>query len=773
MGPGKKYYWSILLGISLLFGLWAASLHSEPLFHSIAEILSVVLAFSIFVLAWNWRAFLENTYLLFLGIACLFIGGMDLVHTLASKGTVIFQGHEANMSSQLWISARYIESVSLFIAPFVIGRKLKTNFVFLGYVIAASILLASIFYWNVFPVCYVEGVGPTTFKKLSEYIIAFALLASIVMLLRRRREFEPGILQLLIASITAKTASELVFTFQVGAEELSGLVGHYLKIVSFYLIYRAITKTGLAKPFASLFRELKQSQEALTAAEDNLEIQVNQRTAELQKSIEKLREAELRYRTVADFNYDWEYWENPDYTLNYVSPSCERITGYKTEDFADNPRLVAEIVLDEDRDVWEQHHGHALGEPKLREVQFRIRRKDGEIRWIEHGCQPVKSSEGRFLGFRVSNRDITERKRSEQALQTRTTALKKKEQSLSEAQRMAHLGSWDWNIVTNELSLSEEVYRILGRGPEDFDSTHDALLAFVHPDDRGRVKEAVNRSLENREAPYRIEYRIVRPDGSERIVRDQGAIMLNKDGEPIRMSGTIHDRTEHKRAEEELARSRDALSTLAGRLLSVQEEERRRLARELHDDLTQRLAIMAIEMGRLEEQLKSVPGSLAPKLKDIRERLVELSADVHDISRQLHPSIIDDLGLSHAIQSECVNFIRREGILIKYEPKDVPSKIPRDISVCLFRVVQEGLRNVAKHAKVQEAQVSLVGGDDSITLVIEDSGVGFNPTQPGGKAGLGLASMEERVRLIRGDFSIESEPGQGTVVKVVAPLSGN
>jgi len=267
---------------------------------------------------------------------------------------------------------------------------------------------------------------------------------------------------------------------------------------------------------------------------------------------------------------------------------------------------------------------------------------------------------------------------------------------------------------------------------------------------------------------------VVRPNGSERIVHELGEVTFDKNGKAVRMIGIVHDITERKRAEAELTKSREALRMLAGKLLSVQEEERRRLARELHDDLTQRLAVLAIDMGKLEKQLDSSPESLASKkIKEIRERTIELSTDIHDISRQLHPAILDDLGLRQAIQSECVNFTRREGIAINYEPKDVPLMIPRDVSVCLFRIVQEGLRNIAKYAKVKEASVSLVGGNGNITLVVRDSGAGFDMARSAGERGVGLASMQERARLIRGDFSIESELGQGTVIKVVAPLSGN
>ncbi len=227
-----------------------------------------------------------------------------------------------------------------------------------------------------------------------------------------------------------------------------------------------------------------------------------------------------------------------------------------------------------------------------------------------------------------------------------------------------------------------------------------------------------------------------------------------------------------KRAEEELRESGEAFQSLAGRLLSAQEEERRLLARELHDDLSQRLAIISIGIGKLERLSGSVPDEVVTQLKEIRERVIDLSSDVHDISRQLHPSIIEDLGLDRAIQSECASFTQREGIRVRYKSKDVPAAIPIDTAVCLFRVVQEGLRNIAKHAKVKEANVSLTGAEDRIILTIQDAGVGFGVTQPAARPALGLTSMKERMHLIRGEFMIESTPGKGTTITVVAPRSG-
>ncbi|TET64386.1 hybrid sensor histidine kinase/response regulator [Candidatus Aerophobetes bacterium] len=263
-------YGTILLGLLILFGSYLTTLYSYLLFHSLVELFSIVVAFAIFMLAWNSRRFLDNNYLLFIGIAYFFIGGLDLIHTLAYKGMGVFLGYGSNLPTELWIAARYVESSSLLIASLILGRKLRPGFVFLGYAVGISLLLATIFYWDIFPQCFVEGVGLTPFKKVSEYVISLILIGSMIFLLRSRRQFDKGVLRLLVASIAITVGSELAFTFFVDLYGLSNLIGHLFKILSFYLIYKALIETGLRKPYDLLFRNLKQSEESLARSNTEL-----------------------------------------------------------------------------------------------------------------------------------------------------------------------------------------------------------------------------------------------------------------------------------------------------------------------------------------------------------------------------------------------------------------------------------------------------------------------------------------------------------------------
>jgi signal transduction histidine kinase len=218
--------------------------------------------------------------------------------------------------------------------------------------------------------------------------------------------------------------------------------------------------------------------------------------------------------------------------------------------------------------------------------------------------------------------------------------------------------------------------------------------------------------------------------------------------------------------EEFLRTSENNLRTLAGRLISTQEEERSRIARELHDDVTQRLAVLAIDMGKIEIQFASASHQVKDRLVAMRNDIVKVSEDIHALSRQLHPSILDDLGLVRAIQSECAAFTQRKKINVTFRHEDVPETIPRDVSLALYRIVQEGLSNIAKHSRAESAHILVDCSDCAINLSIRDAGIGFDPRQVQNESGLGLISMRERVNLVRGQFSVNSVPDEGTVIVV-------
>jgi signal transduction histidine kinase len=199
-----------------------------------------------------------------------------------------------------------------------------------------------------------------------------------------------------------------------------------------------------------------------------------------------------------------------------------------------------------------------------------------------------------------------------------------------------------------------------------------------------------------------------------------------------------------------------------GRLLRAQEEERARMARELHDDITQRLARLAIDAGQVERA--PAAATVSETMGGVREGLVRLSEDIHALSYQLHPSMLEDLGLVAALKAECERFARQESLPVEVTVGEIPDSVPRETALCLFRVTQEALRNVGRHAKARTVDVSLQSLDGGLQLVLRDDGIGFDPALQRENPRLGLASMRERVQLLGGELDIESAPGQGTTI---------
>jgi len=234
--------------------------------------------------------------------------------------------------------------------------------------------------------------------------------------------------------------------------------------------------------------------------------------------------------------------------------------------------------------------------------------------------------------------------------------------------------------------------------------------------------------------------------------------------------GLVFNLRRRKKAEVALRESQQELKTLAGRLISSQEEELSRLSREFHDDIAQRLAAAAIEIGALEIQSCHLEGPLLGKIVFIKEQIIGLSTDVHAISRELHPTILKDVGLERAIKSLCASFSDREGVMVDIHFDVAPDNIGQDAALCLYRVVQEGLRNIAKHAHARHVSVFINGSMDALVLTVADDGVGFEPKCVRHTPGIGLASMRERVQYAAGDFVIHSASGQGTTISVSIPL---
>jgi signal transduction histidine kinase len=467
----------------------------------IIELFTVVVSFCIFILAWNSRSFTNNRFLIFLGIAYLSVGFFDMFHLIAYKGMSILYDGGTNQSAQFWIAARYVESFSLLILPRLSRKKISEQLLLLIFGLITFILMMTIIYWDVFPVCHVEALGFTAYKKYSEYLFAAVFFAAAIVVFNRRKQYNRNFVLLLIAAIIGKIVFEVVFSSIDNVHGRIYFLGQLARAGSFYLVYKAIIQAGLMLPYTRVFDDLKKAQSQQRMAINQLEEIVEKRTVELRKN-------------------------------------------------------------------------------------------------------------------------------------------------------------------------------------------------------------------------------------------------------------------------------KDELHSLAVKLLSFQEEEHKRLARELHDDLTQRIAYLAIEVGRAEMAAqKNNNPALERDLAKISGELADLSNFIHDMSRQLHPSILDELGLLEAVRSECrTQSIRHEGIEIICRADSLPEKLPARESLCVYRIIQESLRNACKHSGCTRIEVVFDDKPNTLKVEIKDNGRGFIPEKlngGNGHHGIGLASMKERAALIRAKLDFVSVPGQGTTVSLL------
>jgi PAS domain S-box-containing protein len=332
------------------------------------------------------------------------------------------------------------------------------------------------------------------------------------------------------------------------------------------------------------------------------------------------------------------------------------------------------------------------------------------------------------------------------------------EEEMALAADAANLGMWVWDMLRDRLWASERCKRIYGY-PVDAEVTFELLGARVHPEDKAirkeRIKQAVAAS-----GRYDLQYRLLLPNGTVRWLAVAARVETDAQGKPTRMLGASIDITERRKAE---ASARE----LGGRLINAQEDERRRIARDLHDDFNQRLALLSVEMEMLKESGNSTSAS---SLDRMGAQVKDISSDVHKLAYQLHPAKLDQLGLVAAARSLCRDLTRQAGIEIQFVTEAVPDGIPPQLALCCYRVMQESLGNIVRHSGAKEARVELRTAGSQLLLIVSDEGKGFDVEATRAVSGLGLVSMNERVRLMNGSFEIRSTPGKGTRIELSLPL---
>jgi PAS domain S-box-containing protein len=386
-------------------------------------------------------------------------------------------------------------------------------------------------------------------------------------------------------------------------------------------------------------------------------------------------------------------------------------------------------------------------------VEYRLRRHDGEYRWLLGSGIPLLAPDGSWTGYVGSSVDITERRRAEESL-------RRKESELREAQRLAGIGSWQWDSRTNEVVWSDELYRIAGldpRSPEAAAGNHPNLYPPEHWERIARCADEAMRFG----TPYELDVELF-SRGGRRWVTARGDAMRDEEGRITGLRGTVQDITARKRAEE-------MLSNHSQRLLEAQEAERARIARELHDDIGQRLVLLSIALQQLQQSGRSA-SKLQRSLAALSRQTADLAADVQALSHELHSYKLRLLGVVPAIRDFCSEVAARHDVEVDFTFQDVPETVPPDIALCLFRVAQEALQNAVRHSGADRVAVNLERTTNVLTLTVRDEGCGFDSESMPRDRGLGLTSMRERLKLVAGELVIASRPGSGTTVVARAPL---
>ena len=335
-------------------------------------------------------------------------------------------------------------------------------------------------------------------------------------------------------------------------------------------------------------------------------------------------------------------------------------------------------------------------------------------------------------------------------------ALRESEERLRLAAQVGRMFAYSWDAETDVIERSGESEQILGVRNTEV-PTGAAVASMVHPDDKEALESALAR-LRVENPTLRITYRIIRPDGAAIWLERNSRGYFNLTGKLTRMVGMVADVTERKRAEE-------ALAGVTRKLIEAQEQERARIGRELHDDINQQLAMLALELQQIEGN-PSLAGTLGPEL---RKKLDDISSDVQALSHELHSSKLDYLGVVAGIRSWCGEFARRQQVEIHFT-SDVSRPLPMEIGLTLLRVLQEALHNAVKHSGIKHIEVQVTEKPREVLLAISDSGKGFDIETAMQGTGLGLTSMRERVRLVNGTITIDSEPNRGTSIRVRVPI---
>jgi PAS domain S-box-containing protein len=463
-------------------------------------------------------------------------------------------------------------------------------------------------------------------------------------------------------------------------------------------------------------------------------------------------EAGFRHTAIVESSDDAIISKNLDGVILTWNTGAQRMFGYAEEEVIGQPITIIippERLREENEILGRLRFGERIKHFETVRVS-----KDGRKFDVSVTMSPVRDEQGRIIGASKIVRDITESRRAE-------AALRESEERFRLVANTAPVMIWMSDVNKLCTYFNQPWLEFTGRSLDA--EMGNGWTQGVHAEDLARCFDSYTKAFDGRET-FQMEYRLRRHDGEYRWVLDSGTPRFNADGSFAGYIGSAIDVTERKRAEE-------ALSTVSQRLIEAQEEERTWIARELHDDINQRVALLAVNLDRLKQNLPSSAAGLRREIVEASKQLGDLGSDIQALSHRLHSPKLEHLGLVKAAASLCKEMSDQQKVSVDFHSENIPKELSWEVSLCLFRVLQEALQNATKHSGSRHFQVSLSGGSNQIELTVQDSGVGFDPEEVMKGRGRGLASMKERLKLVSGYLSIDSQPQRGTVIQARVPLS--
>jgi PAS domain S-box-containing protein len=697
---------------------------SYLLFHSLSELFSISVAGCVFAITWSTRIHRpkDSNFFLLIGIASLFVGGIDMVHTLTYKGMNVITGYDSNLPTQLWIAARYLQSLSFMAASGLLflqksgGMDLSARAPYrllASYAVITAMLLFAIFA-RVFPVCFVEGSGLTPFKHISEYVICAILTGATVLLWQSRRYLDQEMLRTLMAAIILSILSELAFTLYTDVYGLFYKLGHILKVIVFFALYKAIVQIGIQKPYTLLARDLSDS--------------------------------ERRYRTIVENSNDALFIQDFKGNITDVNKNACRMLGYGRDE------LIGANIAAISRPNVSQYISEQMktcGKIDILQFESEALRKDGTSLPIESSVSVVSHDGDGIIQSFV--RDITERKRAE-------AELRESEAQFRTIFEVASVGIVQADVMTGRILRCNKTYcRITGYSLSEL--VEISFSELVHPEDRQRDWEIFSRAARGETPVFNNEKRYIRKDGGNVWVRLNAAFVRDSNSQAIRTVAICEDITERKHNEENLK------SSLA---------EKEVLLKEVHHRVKNNLQIMSslisLQADSLaDKKLKEVLGDVRNRIRAmalVHEKLYQ----TEDLARldfaEYAPGLLQYLWSAHGAASGNVHLNMSFAPLI----------LPVETAVNCGLILNELGSNAIKHAFPNgggevTAALEHDPATGAVCLCVRDNGVGLPEDLDWRQASsLGLRLVQMLAGQMRG--TVKTGPGPGTEFQINFNLKG-